>query len=151
MKQVLIIIMIIALFFVISCTPTKYYNNVLPEENYPLDTRTSVSSFENAIFDFTCDQEGYVYNDWYQNYDFTPDQHGLIGIKSPGVYLMPLECSKILETGNKRVAYRLFFDPNNGFVYQSYCDNELMEGSCPTDFDLGEKANPDYEYYLSLE
>ncbi len=145
------LVLALPLLLIVACTPIvedQYYNDVLSKDNYPLTTGASVTELENALLGFDCESLGYDYNAYWLP-TLPIDDLGFYGYKGPGSYVSPVECTKPLSPSSSATVYRVYVDPNNGFVYQQYCNDELLEGMCPKDsegnvisFDLGAEDKP---------
>ena len=178
MKKTNLIIGTAMLLLITACTPTppeeQWTNQALDKDTYPLETNAKITKFEHALLGFNCTEKDFLYNRFHQTIT-TPDQHGYIGLKGIRTingtkhimsYVTVIECQKVYEWHNEAkklpkhstTAYRLYFDPNNGYVYQQACYDTVMNNTCPKDengtvitFDKGVEANPAYKTYMALE
>ena len=131
-------------------------------DNFPIRTGAEVKSFAYKVLNIECKDD----SDWEfeTNIDINnyPDEFGYVGNRITNSkkkivgYIIYAECKIITERDEKgrplggTFAFRLEFDPNNGWIKKQHCNPEYVDCSGIERIDADLKNNPDYENYLKL-
>jgi len=164
-KKILFALFVIAVLAIVASLQ-------IPSGKFPIRTGEEIKDYAYEVLGLPCEGEN-VYYESSINYtdQMEPDEFGYYGLRATSVidgkvrivgYITFAECRVVDEyypDGRPKKGtflWRLYFDPNNGWIQQETCNWERLD-NCPKD-ENGEyiwinrdfKENPDYQKYLQL-
>ncbi|MDX1279017.1 hypothetical protein [Oceanihabitans sediminis] len=171
MRKTMMVLMALFLMLMTACNfepekPAKEYE-------FPLNTTSGSKLFSLDVMEMECNRTDWEFQTSIRD-NAEPDEYGYYGSRGTSIidgkseivgYMDFAECIITLERDENGLplsgtfAFRLQFDPNNGWIRTQSCNWDYLPDDCPVDENgnyinirgLPSSDNPDYEAYLALQ